>query len=88
MQEYLLISFIIVHADLLLSDVIDKVKKHRTRLAEHEGHVDTELAEKTSTKVLLHQINNGFDLFHWQGCNSDIVQVDKHDPVLDPSWDQ
>ena len=53
-------------ADLLLCDVIDKVKKYRSRLAEHEGHIDEELTVEATSEVLLRHPYYRLDFVHGQ----------------------
>ena len=53
-------------ADLLLRDVIDEVKEYRSRLAQHESHIDEELTVEATSEVLLRHSYYRLDFVHGQ----------------------
>ena len=62
-----------MRADLLLCDVIDEVEEYRSRLAEHEAHIDEELTVEATSEVLLSHSNNRLDFVHGQRNHVDII---------------
>ena len=72
-----------MHADLLLSDIIDEIEENRGAFSHHKAHIDTELAEKPPTEVLLGHSHDRLHFFHRQRCHSHIIEVDNHDPIFD-----
>ena len=53
-----------MRADLLLCNVIYEVKEYRSRLAEHEAHIDEELTVEATSEVLLSHSNNRLNFVH------------------------
>ena len=55
-----------MRADLLLCDVIDEIKEYRSRLAEHEAHIDEELTVEATFEVPYRQPYYLLDFVHGQ----------------------